>query len=245
MSDPIHRQAPLALMSTLAVRGALEAQVLPEFEARTGSNVHVSFDPTNVLTQRIAQGERADVIIAVTSCIDDLIAQGLLSAHGGREIVRTGIGIAVAQDAPIPPLDTVDDLRRALLTARSVAYSRTGASGVYFASLLKRLGIAETVDAKATVIPKGFTGECIVRGEADLAIQQLSELAIVQGIRVAAPLPMEVQSYTRFSVAAFADSAGKRSVEALLQSLDAPFARTSYLRYGLEVLDASLPARRS
>jgi molybdate transport system substrate-binding protein len=245
MSNPNHRQAPLVLMSTLAVQGALAAQVLPEFEARTGLSVDVSFDPTKVLTQRIAQGERADVMIAVTSCIGDLIAQGVLSAHGAREIVRTGIGIALAQDAPVPPLGTVDDLRRALLNARSVAYSRTGASGVYFASLLKRLKIAETVDAKATVIAKGFTGECIVRGEADLAIQQLSELAIVQGIRIAGPLPADVQSYTCFSIAAFADSAAKPSVEALLHSLDTPFARSSYLRYGLELLDASSPARRS
>jgi molybdate transport system substrate-binding protein len=245
MNDSIQSHRPLALMSTLAVQGALATDVLPEFEARTGLNVHVSFDPTNVLTQRIAQGERADVMIAVTSCIDDLIAQGVLSPHGAREIVRTGIGVAVAQGATIPPLDTVDDLRRTLLDARSVAYSRTGASGVYFASLLERLDVAERVNATATVIPKGFTGECIVRGEADLAIQQLSELAIVNGIRVAGPLPAEIQSYTRFSVAAFASASGKESVEALLDSLDAPFARSSYARYGLECLDASSPGRRS
>jgi molybdate transport system substrate-binding protein len=238
-------RAPLTLMSTLAVQGALADAVLPAFAAQGGANVEPVFDPTNVLIQRIAQGERADVMIAVTACVEDLIAQGVLSPHGAREIARTGIGVAVARDAPLPPLATPDDLRRALLDARSVAYSRTGASGVYFAGLLERLGIAERVNAKATVIPKGLTGECIVRGEADLAIQQLSELAIVEGIRMAGPLPDAVQSHTCFSIAAFADATRRPEAEALLDWLDAPLARSAYVRYGLECLDRSLSERRS
>ncbi|MDR5781936.1 substrate-binding domain-containing protein [Caballeronia sp. LZ065] len=245
MTNLTRSRTPLVLMSTLAVQGALAAEVLPAFAAHLGANVEPVFDPTNVLIQRIAQGQRADVMIAVSACIEDLIAQGVLSPHGAREIVRTGIGVAVADGAPLPPLGTASDLRHALLDARSVAYSRTGVSGVYFAGLLERMGIAERINATATVIPKGLTGECIVRGEADLAIQQLSELAIVKGIRLAGPLPDEVQSHTCFSIAAFANPTRRPEAEALLNWLDAPLARSAYVRYGLECLDRSSSERPS
>ncbi|WP_250467855.1 substrate-binding domain-containing protein [Caballeronia sp. GAFFF2] len=233
----IHETRPLTLMSTLAVKGALTESVLPAFERHHGLTVNATFDPTNVLLERIVRGERASVMVAVTSAIDDLIAQRVLSPRGARAIVRTGIGVAVASDASVPPLRTVDELKRCLLAAKSVAYSRSGASGVYFATLLGRLGIAQQIDTNATVIPKGFTGECVTRGDADVAIQQLSELAMVSGVKIAGPLPEEVQSYTCFSIAAFAGADETPETEALLLALDSPAARDAYEKFGLECLD--------
>jgi len=87
------------------------------------------------------------------------------------------------------------------VAARSVAYSRTGASGIYFAGLLPRLGLAEAVNAKATIIPQGFTAEKLVSGEADIAVQQISELMVVPGIEVVGPLPDPVQEMTTFAAA--------------------------------------------
>lgn len=226
----------LSLMSTLAVKGALVDIILPAFRAQTGVHVDVLFEPTNVLNERIAQGERAALIIAIDSHIDAHTRRGLLDGEHARFIARTGIGLAVAKHAPPPPLGTVDDLVRCLLGARSVAYSRTGASGVAFVSLLERLGIADAVNARATVIPKGFTAERIVAGDADVAIQQLSELAVVSGVTIAGPLPPGVQTYTLFKAAPFAGCGARADVQQLLNAITSDTARAAYQRAGLECI---------
>jgi len=112
----------------------------------------------------------------------------------------------VARGAPRPDLSTADTFRQVLPDARSAALSHGGASGSYFAGLIEQLGIAETIRAKATVIPAGFTAEKLVSGEADLAIQQVSELMVVDGIDIVGPFPAEVQATMRFAAATAAGS---------------------------------------
>jgi molybdate transport system substrate-binding protein len=224
------------VMSTLAVKGALIDAIIPEFQKRSGIVVKTVFDPTTVLKQRIREGERADLIIAISSDLDALVSSGVLSAEGTRSLVRTGVGIAIHRDAPIFPLASLEQLKLALTNAKSVAYSRSGASGIYFAGLLERLGIAAQVNARATIIEKGFTGECVERGEADVAVQQLSELAVVRGIKIVGPLPEDVQHYTHFSVATFRSVVRNPGVQRFTDILGSGFARNEYEKFGLEVL---------
>lgn len=223
-------------MSTLAVKGALVEDIVPAFERRSGIRVHCAFDPTNVLQQRIASGERADVLIATRAYVADLAAARIVDPSTIQALVRTGVGVAVAAQASLRPVASVDELRRLLLDAKSVAYSRTGASGVYFAKLIEKLGIADGINERATVIEKGFTGECVVRGEADVAIQQMSELAMVPGIEIAGPLPDEVQFYTDFDAAVFDGRARFDNSIALRDALFSEQARHAYERLGLTVL---------
>jgi len=235
---PSNQEFPeLSLMSTLAVKGALVEDVFPDFQSRTGLAVKALFDPTNVLMERIGGGERATLMIAIDSHIDDLISKKVLDRERSYPIGRTGIGLAIAQGAGVPPLKTTDDLKRCLLDAKSVAYSRTGASGVYFAALLERLGISNAVNARATIIRKGFTAERITAGEADIAVQQLSELAVVPGIRIVGPPPEAVQTYTVFKVAVFTSSATQPFALELIESLRSDTACASYRRFGPECID--------
>jgi molybdate transport system substrate-binding protein len=226
----------IVVMSTLAVKGALLDEIIPEFQKRTGIAVETVFDPTTVLRQRIRDGERADLIVAVSSDLDDLISNNVLSAEGAQPLVRTGIGVAIHRDVPVFPLRSVDDLKLALTNAKSVAYSRNGASGIYFAKLLERLGIAALVNARATIIDKGFTGECVERGQADLAVQQLSELAFVRGVKTVGPLPPDVQHNTNFSVAVFRSAMRNTDVAQFCGTLRSPFACESYKKFGLEII---------
>ena len=121
--------------------------------------------------------------------------------------------------------------------ARSVCYSRGGQSGVHFAPMLQRIGIADAVNAKATIIPAGFTAEKLVTGEADIAIQQLSELSVVPGIEIVGPLPDAVQKVTTFAAAVMTGSAhhdvARRFVESLVTD-------TAFAAYEATMLD---PAR--
>lgn len=221
----------IRLFSTLAVRLALEEGVLADFTRATGHAVETIYDPTNVLLQRIAAGDRPDVMIGVRSQLDDLAREGMLNPP--TDIARVGVGIAAAPGpGPLPNIATVDDLKESLLAARSVAYSRTGASGVYFAALLEDLGIAEAVNQRATVIEKGFTAEAVIDGRADLAVQQLSELRFVPKARLVGPLPHAVQHYTVFAAAT--GTAANGSAKSLANHLATEKAIGRYIEAGLE-----------
>jgi molybdate transport system substrate-binding protein len=229
-SDP----TVVPLWSALVVRGALDATVIPAFTAEGERTVDAVFDPTTVLMQRIAAGELPEVIISTATSLNALPA-GTLVGGSIAPLVRTGIGIGVAEGAEAQEIETVADLTAALLGARSVAYSRAGQSGIYFSSLIEKLGIADEVNAKATILEKGFTGEAVIDGRADLAIQQVSELRFVPGIAVVGPLPEAVQAYTDFSVAVTSAGAASVGAHALHAFLIGQLARDAYVAQGLQL----------
>jgi len=100
-----------------------------------------------------------------------------------------------------------------------VAYSRLGASGILFAQLIERLGIAAEINAHAVILPQGFTAERLVTGEADLAVQQISELKQVDGIEVIGPIPRDLQTPAVFSAGRMAASAKPDAADQLLRYL--------------------------
>ena len=118
------------------------------------------------------------------------------------DLARSFVGIAVKAGAAHPDIATEAALRATLLGARAVAYSRIGASGIFFAQLIERMGIASEINARARIIPSGLTAELLVSGEADLAVQQLSELKQVAGTEVVGPIPRALQTPRCFPPAA-------------------------------------------
>jgi molybdate transport system substrate-binding protein len=213
----------ISLFSALSVRKALDDLPLDQFD------VEITFDPTSVLVNRITAGVRPDVLIAMTESFPALEASIDLSSRVA--LAKTGVGVAVARGQDAPDISTVEALRTALTEARSVAYSRTGASGIYFAKLIEDLGVAAEVNARATVIEKGFTAHAVVDGRADLAVQQMSELKFVPEAQVVGPLPETVQHHNELSIALGID-AGPEAL-ALLRFLTGPEARTAYAGAGL------------
>lgn len=218
----------VSFFSALAIKKALDDVILPTFQNETGIVVDGVFEPTNVLLRRIADGERPDVLVGVTAQIS-----GLDVVTSLREVASVGVGLAVASESDSPDIGTVDALVDTLRSARSVAYSRTGASGVYFAGLLEKLGIADEVNKRATVIEQGFTALAVVDGRADVAIQQLSELLFVPEVRIVGPLPDDVQRHTEFSAAVGVHAADRPEVSALLQALTDDDAMRAYAAAGL------------
>jgi molybdate transport system substrate-binding protein len=225
----------LSLFSALVIQGAIKETILPAYKLETGTEVVTSFDPTFVLMERIAKGERADILVAISSNIDELIATGILSPNGRIELVSTGVGLAVISGASQPNISSVSELKKTLLNARSVAYSLTGASGIYFGRLLDELGIAELVNEKATIITKGLIAESLLDGSADIAVQQLSELKTVPGVDVIGPLPEPVQHTTLFSAAIFAHAVSNPNSAKLLSALNSNKAKDAYRAYGLSI----------
>lgn len=191
----------LTLFSTLAVKKAFDDILIDQFTLKTGVEVDGVYDPTTQLVERIQEGSTPDLMVAVTGSFSDPDVEMAIDPATVTPITRVGVGLAVTADAALPDISTADALRETLRSARSVAYSETGASGIYFAKLLDDLGIADEVNSRATIRQKGFIAQTLVDGRADIAIQQLSELAFVPEAKIVGGLLDEVQHYTEFAVA--------------------------------------------
>ena len=209
------------LLSTLALMGAVRS-LAGRYEAAGGARIDADFAPTIGLMDRLRGGETADVVILTKQALDELAAKATVVAETCVDLARSYVGIAIKAGADHPDIATEAALRETLLGARSVAYSRIGASGILFAQLIERMGIAGEINAQARIIPSGFTAELLVTGEADLAVQQLSELKQVTGVEVVGPIPLELQSPAVFSAGRLA--ASKRAVQSdeLLKFLTSP-----------------------
>ncbi len=233
-----HPGKTLRLKCALVVRGAFDASIVPAFEAETGCRVEIDWAPTTVIMDRLAAGERADALLIVADSVDALIARGEVDAATRVTVLSSRIGVAVAAGAPHPDISTLDAFKRAMTGARSVAYSRGGQSGVWFAPMIERIGIAEAVNARATIIPAGFTAEKLVTGEADVAIQQLSELQVVEGIEIVGPLPDAVQKVTTFAAAVMTGSAEPELAARFVRALTTPAALAAYRATALDPVAA-------
>ena len=151
--------------------------------------------------------------------LDALANEGSVIRETCVDLARSFVGLAVKTGHPHPDIATEPALRAALLAARSVAYSRIGASGILFAQLIERMGIASEINARALIIPQGFTAERLVTGEADLAVQQISELKQVARIEIVGPIPYELQSPAVFSAGRMAVSRDAAQADRLLRYL--------------------------
>jgi molybdate transport system substrate-binding protein len=223
----------VSVMSGLALEVAINRWLKPKFEAETGFRLDIDWRPTTAIMQSIDEGRRADVIIAIDGSMDRLVKDGIVRPDTRASLADSVLGVGVRQGAPRPDISTVDAFKRAMLAARAVAYSKAGASGLYFSKLIDRLGVAEAVNARAVVIPMGFTAEKVASGEAELAIQQISELMSVPGIDIVGPFPAEVQTISTFDAAIFTDAANPQGASALLEALTSPAAAKAYADGGL------------
>src|SRR5712675_2154603 len=221
------------LRSTLALMGAVR-RLTDRYEAELRTRIDADFAPTLALLDRLRGGEGADAVILTREGLDDLAAEGTVVADSRVDLARSYVGIAVKAGADHPDIATEPTLRATLLGARSVAYSRIGASGIFFAQLIERMGIASQINARARIIPQGFTGERLVAGEADLAVQQISELKQVSGIEVVGPIPLDLQSPAVFSAGRVAASTRAAQSDALLKYLASPEVAPVLRESGLE-----------
>jgi molybdate transport system substrate-binding protein len=228
-----HTGRPLRLLSGLATQPALANSILPSFTGNTGIHVETVFEPTTILLNLINNGEHFDVLLGVTSAIQRLSESGHILAETVRVVARSGIGVATTGRSTAGGFHSMDEFIDTLRVARSVAYSRFGASGIYFAEALDRLGIREEIDARATVIDKGLTAAALFDGRADVAIQQVSELLSVPGAIILGTLPPEIQSYTEFSVGVGVASLSPDEARSLAGALATDQAGAAYLATGL------------
>jgi molybdate transport system substrate-binding protein len=220
------------VLSTLALRGVL-LETADEFQALTGLSFTATYKSTNMALSVIAQGVTADMTIITREAIDRLVYDGIIVGDSTADLAQSGVGIAVRVGAPKPDIGTVAALRRTLLETKSIAFSRVGASGIHFAHVIERLGIADEVRRKAR-IGDAYVGEITARGEAEMAVQQISELMPVAGIDIVGPLPDEVQKISMFAAGIFRAARNPAGAEKLISHLADPRLAPLLSRKGLE-----------
>src|SRR5690348_5914168 len=209
--------AELKVLSTHAVEAVLRA-LSPQFRRASGQRLAIRYDPANALKRAIENGAGFDVAIVTRAVIDELAGQGMVLRETCRDIARCGLGVAVRAGAPKPDIATPDAFKRALLAAHSIVRSSEGTSGVYFEKLLQRLGIADVLRSKIELGPSGRVAEMVARGEAELAVQQISELLPVKGVDFAGPFPDALQLYTIFSAGVGAAASDRAAATALVEA---------------------------
>jgi len=229
----------IKVLSTTAMKMVFEA-LAPDFERDTGNRLAVTLGPSSQLEKRIAEGEAADVAILARAGAEQLSVQGKIMTGSLTDVARSSIGVAVPKGAAKPDISTAEAFKRMLLAAKSVAVSKPiggGQSGVHMAKVFERLGITEAVQAKAKYGAGGaggLAGLVVLRGEADIGIQQMAELMAVAGIDVVGPLPPDLQSVTTFTAGVPASASHADAGRAVIAYLTTPAAKVVIKGKGLE-----------
>ena len=233
------KSAEIKLLSTTAMKTTLD-WLSSQFERASGRKLVASYAPSTQIAKRVAEGEAADVVIVTGPGIDELIKQGRIVAGSRVDIARSPIGVAVRAGARQPDISSVENFKRALLAAKSIAMSNPmggGASGIHLWSVFEKLGLAPALKAKTRFGPggpAGLIGLYLLRGEAEIGLQQMPELMAVPGIDIVGPVPGELQSISVFAAGIPTNAKIAEAGKALVKFLTTPAAAAVIKAKGME-----------
>lgn len=227
----------IKVMSAGAVQSMVTA-LAREFERDSGNTVDLEFNTAGSLRERIAGGERADLVILSQSAIASLDKPGMFAPGSVTDLGRTVTGVAVREGAPLPDISTPEAFIASLRKAKTVAYTDPkagGSGGIFFAELLNRLGIADEINRKAVLGKRGADVAAIIaEGRAEIGTTFISEVLPVKGVRVVGPLPGALHNANTYTAAIPATSAYGAVAAALLRALANSAGRDRWIAAGLE-----------
>ncbi len=230
------RAAEVELTSTIGVKAVVET-LAPEFERASGNKLVIAWGVANVLKGQLEAGAPFDVTILTGPVLDALIKDGKVAAASRTEIARSGAGVGMLKGGAKPDISSVEAFKRAMLAAKSVCYSEKGASGVYAAGVMERLGIAAAMKPK-TVLSAGTvrSEDLLLNGQCELSIQQVSEIVPVAGVELVGPMPAELQAITEFAagIGTNAKAEAVEAAKAFLKFLTSPEATKVIKATGME-----------
>ncbi len=202
--QPSTAHAADVLVVTSGGFSAAYDQLVPLYEQATGHKIITARGASlgnaqDSIPSRLARGEQFDIVILADSGLEQLVAQGKVQEGSRVDLARSMIGMSVRKGTPKPDISSVEALKQTLLNAQSIAYSAS-ASGTYLSTeLFPRLGVAEQIMGKASRILSERVGAVVLRGDAEIGFQQVSELLPFKDLDFVGPLPDEVQQRVFFS----------------------------------------------
>lgn len=228
----------LTVMTSGGFTAAYKA-LAPDYALSSGNSLKTVLGPSmgkarEAIPNRLARGEHADVVIMVGYALDDLIKQGKVDPNSRVELADSRIGMAVKAGAEQPAIGTEAELKQALLSAKSVAYSDS-ASGVYIEKeLFKKLGIQEQLAPKSKMIERIPVASVVAKGDYQMGFQQVAELLPVAGITFVGKIPENIQSVTRYAAGIPENAEHPAEAKKLLDYLASPEAQPKVRSTGLD-----------
>jgi molybdate transport system substrate-binding protein len=212
----------LKVISAGAVRGLI-AQIIDDYSHQTGQKFNFTIGTTGQLRSVITSGQHADLVIVSVPLMEELERTGKFMPGSRAELGRVGIGVAVKDGASVPDVASPDAFKKALVEAKTVAYTNPaegGTSGISFAGLTERLGIGDAIKKKA-VLTKGGREAAIevAEGRAEMAVIFVSEAIAVKGVKVAGLLPPSLQDYSAYAAAIPQNSTDAAAARAFIAAL--------------------------
>jgi molybdate transport system substrate-binding protein len=221
--------AEIKVLSSGSLKSAF-SQLAPEFQKSSGNTAIIEYGPAGAVAGRIDKGEAADVIIVSRAQLQKLQSNGKVVPGSFVNIAGIALGVAVRKGAPKPDISTVEAFKRTLLGARSIGYRDpvTGStSGIYTASMLERLGIAQ--DLKPRLVLDRTEGDApenvfraVAKGDVELQIGQITEIAIAPGVDLAGPLASEIQNTTVTTAGISTTSQAPDAAKAFIAFISSP-----------------------
>jgi molybdate transport system substrate-binding protein len=227
--------AEIHVLSAGAVR-AIVTELTQAFEKESGNKVTLAFGTVGVTRKRLAE-EPADVVIMSDVAIDESSAQGAVVAGSRTDIARTGMGVGVRDGAPKPDISTSEAFKQSLLAAKSITYvdpAQGATSGIHFAGVLQKLGIADAMKPKTTLVPGGYPAELVAKGEVEMVVHQISEIVPVKGVTLVGPLPKDVQKVTVYSAGIAGKATTPDVARAFVAFLSSPAMKAKFAAAGLD-----------
>jgi molybdate transport system substrate-binding protein len=226
--------AQITVLCSNGIKAVME-ELIPAFERTSRHQVTVTYGLAAALKRQIDAGERFDVAILTPAFVDDLIKSGRIAAGTRSVVARAPMALMVRAGAQKPDVRTTDALRRTLTASQSIAYAREGASGVYFAGLLEKLGMMESLKPKLKPMGSGEeTSAAVARGDAQLGVLPISEILPVPGVELLGPFPADVQGYAVMVAGASSSAAQSAVARELIAFLMAPARNAVITTKGME-----------
>jgi len=228
--------AELKVLSAIALQPVL-GDLGPKFERATGHTLVITFAPLGGIVKLVQAGDSGDVVVIPQSGIERLAKDGKVVSGTETVLASAGSGVAVRKGAPRPDISTPEALKRTLLAAKSISYSDPaggGASGIHFAKVLDRLGIASEMKSR-TIFPKsGFPGDPVANGEAEIGVGTLQGLIAIAGIEIVGPLPGDLQDTLVFVAAIMASAKQTEAGKAFIDFMRTPESAKAIRAKGME-----------
>lgn len=223
----------IKVVTTIAMKGVLE-QLEPDLKAQNGHGIVMSFGPPSRAVQMVRDGETADLVMTTPEGVAELHSAQKVIAATAPVVARMIMGVAVRADAPKVDISTVENFKQTILNAKSVTYANPALgspSAAHFLKIADRLGIGENARAKA-LVSKDLVARHVAAGEAEMAVQQMSELVMIEGV-VATLFPDEFQNIVPLAAAIHRDAKAPDAARALIALLATPRAHAVIEKAGM------------
>jgi molybdate transport system substrate-binding protein len=228
--------AEFRIMTTGAPRKAVDF-IMERFGRDSGHTATFVQDTAGGVRRRIEAGETTDVIVATPDVLTALERAGKVVAGTRIDFATTGVGVGIKEGLPRPAIATVDDIRKLVADAPSIALpdpKAGGTSAIYIEGMFKRLGLDTVVNPKAKLKAGGYAADLVAEGQAIIVFHQMSEIKPVKGVTLVGPLPADIQLITTYSAALAQGAANDAPAKAFLAAVAGPLGKAAAEAVGMD-----------